>query len=127
MKAIILILMMFPLTLMAQSYVGKRVSKVLVENPDPRFDVNEGELTLISDTLYYIFNPVASYDSIYHKSWIKVNPDDMIITKQVFSINRLCLREIMLQIHSLELQGLKYTKIDDGNYTIITAWMERRK
>lgn len=127
MKAIILILMMFPLTLMSQTYVGKRISTVLANNPDPRYDVNEGVITRIDDKVVYLFKPVASYDSIYSDSWVKVDQETMIITKQYFSISRLCLREIMLQIHSLAEQGLKYTKIDDENYTYITAWMERKK
>lgn len=127
MKAIILILMMFPLTLMSQTYIGKRISTVLVNNPDPRYDVNEGVIIHIDDTVVYLFKPVASYDSIYSDSWVKVDSETMIITKQYFSINIECKKEIMRQIHCLEERGLKYTKIDDENYTYITAWMERKK
>jgi len=127
MKAIILILMMFPLTLMSQTYVGKRISTVLVDNPDPRYDVNKGVITHIDDTVVYLFKPVASYDSIYSDSWVKVDQESMIITKQYFSINIFCRKEIILQIRILEELGLKYTKIDDENYTYITAWMERKK
>ena len=127
MRAIIFtLIILFPLTLMSQTYVGKRITTVLYDNPDTRYAVNDGIYTSIGDDYIYLFKSATPNDSIYSDGYIQMDNESGIIIKQVYSINRLCLKEIMLQIHNLELQGIKYTKIDDDKYTYITAFIKTK-
>ena len=129
MKSIILTIAMFiPFTLMSQTYVGKIASHVLVDNPDKRYAVNDGEFALIDNNYVYIFCSATPNDSIYGKCWITFDDKTSRIASQHYTINKLCLREIMLQIHSLELAGVRYYKYEENKYThIIAVWREKQK